>query len=52
LQRRIGIGMPEPHLSRRTGLAMRLDALDPAAQSRKRARGADVTFATLSTAIS
>ena len=50
LQRRIGIGMPEPHPARRTGLAMRLDALDTAAQSRK--RGADLTFASLLTAIS
>jgi hypothetical protein len=50
LQRRIGIGMPEPYLSRQTGLAIRLDALDPAAQGRN--SGADLTFATLSTAIS
>jgi hypothetical protein len=50
LQRRIGIGMPEPYPARRTGLAVRLDALDTAAQRRK--RGADLTFATLLTAIS
>jgi hypothetical protein len=38
LQRRIGVGMPERHPSRRVGVAMCLDALDAAAQSRKRAR--------------
>jgi hypothetical protein len=38
LQRRIRIGMPERHTIRRIGLALRLDALDAAAQGRKRAR--------------
>jgi hypothetical protein len=38
LQRRVGIRMPERHPARRISLAMRLDALDTAAQSRKRAR--------------
>ena len=38
LQRRIGVGMPERHPARPVGIAMRLDALDAAAQSRKRAR--------------
>jgi hypothetical protein len=37
LQRRVGIRMAERHLSGRTGLSMRLDTLDIAAQSRKRA---------------
>ncbi len=36
LQHRVGILMPELHLSGRTGLPMRLDALDIFAQSRKR----------------
>jgi hypothetical protein len=38
LQRRIGVGMPERRPPGRAGVAMRLDALDTAAQSRKRAR--------------
>jgi hypothetical protein len=38
LQRRVGIRMAERHPARRIRLAMRLDALDTAAQSRKRAR--------------
>ena len=42
LQRRIRLGMPERDLARRIGIAMRLDALDAAAQTckRVRARGA------------
>lgn len=36
LQRRVGIRMSERHPARRIRLAMRLDALDTAAQSRKR----------------
>lgn len=38
LQRRVRIGMPERHPARRIRIAMRLDALDAAAQSRKRVR--------------
>ena len=38
LERRISLGMAERHLSRRQSAAMRFNALDPAAQSRKRAR--------------
>jgi hypothetical protein len=38
LQRRVGIRMPERYPARRIRLAMRFDALDTAAQSRKRAR--------------
>jgi hypothetical protein len=38
LQRGVGLGMAERHPARRTGIAMRLDALDAAAQIRKRAR--------------
>ena len=38
LQRRIRVGMPERHPVRPVRIAMRLDALDAAAQSRKRAR--------------
>ena len=38
LQRGVGVGMAERHPARRIGLAMRLDAFDIAAQSRKRAR--------------
>jgi hypothetical protein len=38
LQRRIGVGMPERDAIRRIGFAGRLDALDAAAQGRKRAR--------------
>ncbi len=38
LQRRIGVGMPERHPARRVGITVRLDALDTAAQSRKRVR--------------
>jgi hypothetical protein len=37
-QRRVGIRMPEHHPARRIRLALRLDALDTAAQTRKRAR--------------
>ena len=37
-QRRIRIGMPERDLARRIGIAIRLDALDAAAQIRKRVR--------------
>jgi hypothetical protein len=35
LQRRIGVGMPQRHPARRVGMALRLDALDAVAQSRK-----------------
>ncbi len=38
LQRRIRVGMAERHPLRRVRIAMRLDALDAAAQSRKRVR--------------
>ena len=38
LQRRIRLGMPERDLARRIGIAVRLDALDAAAQIRKRVR--------------
>ena len=38
LQRRIRVGMAERHPLRRIRIAMRLDALDAAAQSRKRVR--------------
>ena len=38
LQRRIRLGMPERNPARRIGIAMRLDALDAAAQTRKRVR--------------
>jgi hypothetical protein len=38
LKRRIGLGMAEPRLVERARAAMRLDVLDRAAQSRKRAR--------------
>jgi hypothetical protein len=38
LQRRIGVGMSERYPLRRIRIAMRLDALDAAAQSRKRVR--------------
>jgi hypothetical protein len=38
LQRRVRLGMPERHPARRIGIAMRLDALDAAAQGRKRVR--------------
>ena len=37
LQRRVRIGMPERHPARGVRIAMRLDALDAAAQGRKRA---------------
>jgi hypothetical protein len=51
LQARIGLRMPERHLARTIRLAMGLKALYVAAQSRKRTCGADLTFATLLTAI-
>jgi hypothetical protein len=38
LQRRIRLGMPERDLARRIRIAVRLDALDAAAQTRKRVR--------------
>lgn len=38
LQRRVRLGMPERHPARRIGIAVRLDALDAAAQTRKRVR--------------
>ena len=49
LQAGVGIRMPEHHLTRAIGLAMGLDA---GAQTCKRVRGADLTFAILLTAIS
>ncbi len=38
LQRRIGLRMPERHARRRRRVSLRLDALDAAAQTRKRVR--------------
>jgi hypothetical protein len=49
LQARIGIRVPERRLTRRIRFTMGLDA---GAQTRKRARGADLAFAILLTAIS
>jgi hypothetical protein len=52
LQARVRILMSERHLSQAIRRAMRLEAFDAAAQGRNRARGADLTFATLLIAIS
>jgi hypothetical protein len=52
LQARVRILMSERHLSQAIGRAMPLEAFDAAAQGRNRARGADLTLATLLIAIS